>query len=255
MLSLAKRILKLLLLLIGIFLLLYFALMLYMPQLGRCLTIDTDRMFMQREGVYMSIDTPKWVQDSLLSKIHKAGLRNQAFWGEKKSQPTWIYCYKKWLYDQYGVRGKPASTWLSLAGSHIVLSGSAINLNIISHELCHAELLAHLGWFNRDKKIPTWFDEGLAMQLDHRERYAERHYQRFGESKTPIPALNLMTTPAAFWEGSKEETRKKYIAAKHELMTWLGDKPRRKLLHFIQLLQDGAEFDDAYKHASVALTH
>ena len=229
---------------------LYIGLMWYLPQLGRCLAVDMEDMFFEREGVYMSIGTPQWVQDSLLSKIRQAEERNQAFWGERKSKPVWIYCYKKWLYNRYGVAGKPASTWLSLLGSHIVLSGSSVNLNIISHELCHAELLGHLGWFDRDKKIPTWFDEGLAMQLDHRERYAEHHYQYFGTYERGLPSLQEMKSPTTFWQGDKEETRKKYILAKHEVMIWLGDKPRSKLMNFIHLLKEGSEFEAAYKKAT-----
>lgn len=195
----------------------------------------------------MSQGTPEWIQDSLVSKVKKAQTRNEAFWIETKGEPTLIYCHKRWRFDRLGVPGKPASTWLSLVGAYVVLGPSAFNLDIISHEICHAELLAQVGWFARDNEIPTWFDEGLAMQLDHRSRYAEKNLKIFGAALLQENEVQQLKGPNEFWSEDSETTRIRYILAKQTVHEWLGSNPTEKLGLFCDKLRNGISFEQAFQ--------
>lgn len=217
-----------------------------MPQLTRCVFVSYNDDFIEKEGIYISKGTPDWVQDSLLSMVTKAKERNEAFWEERKGEPILIFCYKKWRFDRMGVAGKPASTWLSLAGAYVVLGPSAFNLDIISHELCHAELLAQVGWLARDNEIPTWFDEGLAMQLDHRSRYAEKNLKRFGADLLQQNDVQLLNGPEEFWSENNDITRLRYILAKQTVHEWLGANPKEKLGLFCSKLRNGVSFEKAF---------
>lgn len=218
-----------------------------MPQLTRCVFVDYNADFIQKEGIFISKRTPKWARDSLVRMVAKAQARNDDFWQGTKGNPKVIFCYSKWRFDKMGVIGKPASTWLSLAGAYVVLSPSAFNLDIISHELCHAELLAQVGWFARDKEIPTWFDEGLAMQLDYRSRYAEKNLKRFGAELLEKNDVQKLKKPNDFWGKNKEETRIRYILAKRTVNQWLGNKPQARLKQFCKKLREGESFDEAFE--------
>ncbi len=46
------------------------------------------------------------------------------------------------------------------------------DINILSHEISHTVLYRKIGWYRLHFKIPTWFDEGLAMQVDDRDYYS-----------------------------------------------------------------------------------
>ena len=54
--------------------------------------------------------------------------------------------------------------------NYISVSDEYLNIDIIAHELTHAELHTRLN-MKALKSIPTWFDEGLATQNDYREQY------------------------------------------------------------------------------------
>jgi hypothetical protein len=45
------------------------------------------------------------------------------------------------------------------------------NVDVVAHELMHAELQHRVGALKRILEIPTWFDEGVAMQVDYRKKY------------------------------------------------------------------------------------
>ena len=244
----AKKLVGRILILIPIFgIVLLMASYYAMPQLTRCYFVQYNDDFFQREGVYISKNTPQWVQDSLLKRIQLAKDRNDAFWEGMKSDPTVIFCHRKWRFERMGVKGNPASTWLSLAGAYVVLGPSAFNLDIISHELCHAELQAQVGWFARDKEIPTWFDEGLAMQLDYRKRYAEKNLTQFGASLLADREVMSLEGPEDFFSSKKEVSRLRYIRAKKKVRQWLGEHPRARLAVFVSHIREGKSFEEAFQ--------
>ena len=46
-------------------------------------------------------------------------------------------------------------------------------VDVLAHELAHAELLQRVGYFTMEFCVPAWFDEGLAVQFDERPDYKE----------------------------------------------------------------------------------
>lgn len=42
------------------------------------------------------------------------------------------------------------------------------NLDVIAHEMAHCELHSRRGFW-ASRRVPTWFDEVLALQVDQRE--------------------------------------------------------------------------------------
>ena len=55
--------------------------------------------------------------------------------------------------------------------NYIMISAEYLNLDILSHELTHAEMHIRLSE-SALKKLPSWFDEGIAVQNDYREQYS-----------------------------------------------------------------------------------
>lgn len=104
--------------------------------------------------------------------ISKAKKRVDNFWGEKIAVPKYIYCQDDEDYKKFGVPFMtPACANMKL-GSCVVISKTGIDPDIISHETAHTKLNEKIGFFNKTHKIPSWFDEGLAMKLDFRSSFS-----------------------------------------------------------------------------------
>ena len=52
--------------------------------------------------------------------------------------------------------------------TEVVLDLAHFSIDVTAHELVHAELAQRLGFWTRTVKLPVWFDEGIAVQLDRR---------------------------------------------------------------------------------------
>jgi len=76
-------------------------------------------------------------------------------------------------HAQYGIPSTPATVFYTPFRAIMVIGPDGINLDVLSHEMCHTELYHRLGWWRKEMRIPTWFDEGLAMQLDYRNTVSQ----------------------------------------------------------------------------------
>ena len=128
---------------------------------------------------------------------------------------------------------------------YICVSDEYLGLDILAHEITHAELHAHLS-VEAQKKIPTWFDEGLALQNDYRESYSEAQWALQTNNGENAVALEDMDTPSEFYAGKTEERRFRYLNAKHELNVWMTSHGQQVLLELLEKLNDGADFNTAY---------
>ena len=127
----------------------------------------------------------------------------------------------------------------------ICISDEYLELDILAHEITHAELRSRLS-AKAQKAIPTWFDEGLALQNDYRERYSEAQWIAQTDNGKNTVALEDMDTPAEFYAGEAEDRRFRYLNAKHELDGWMTVHGQQGLLELFDKLNGGADFTTAY---------
>ena len=113
-------------------------------------------------------------------------------------------------------------------------------------EITHAELRSRLS-AKAQKAIPTWFDEGLALQNDYREKYSEAQWTQQTDNGKNAVALEDMDTPAEFYAGEAEDRRFRYLNAKHELDVWMTSHGQQGLLELLDRLNGGADFTTAYE--------
>ena len=80
----------------------------------------------------------------------------------------------------------------------IVVNGDGQNVDVLAHEWAHAEFAHRVGVISRTYRVPAWFDEGLAMQVDWRDSYADQALGEMLEETGGVPALNDITTLSDF---------------------------------------------------------
>ena len=103
----------------------------------------------------------------------------------------------------------------------IVLGPEGQNIDVAAHEFFHAELAARTSVLLRSYAIPTWFDEGLAMQLDHRPAYDRDALQRYFEMPDVTPARIVdLRWPSEFFQPGIQG-RMHYAFAKCVVGSWL----------------------------------
>ncbi len=161
------------------------------------------------------------------------------FYGAYRARPTIIVGSDmerlgRFTNNSYG------TTHYSLLGLAMVIGPDGQNEDVISHELAHPELFTRIGWWQTLTAVPTWFDEGLAMQFDHREKYDEAAYQAL-EAQGGLTSLDAMRTGSGFFD---ERLIEHYVQARHEVAVRLERVGKPKVLQLIDDLGQARGFHD-----------
>jgi len=219
-----------------------FAHFIIFPQETRSILIGLSNF--NKEGhIYFNASSPHRKIDSLKLLINKASARIDSFWGQKISNPRFIYCDNEDDFQKYCVNpSAPAATYLKF-GSVIGLSADAMDLNIIAHELSHAEFYERIGFIKFNYKIPSWFKHGLAMQNDYRDYYSDNTLMEKSNKFRNLPDIKSIKSDAQFYSGSREQIMLNYMAAKHEIKKWYT---KTKLIKFINEINSGKPFEEAF---------
>lgn len=111
----------------------------------------------------------------------------------------------------------------------IVLGPEGQNPDVAAHEGAHAELAERTSVLLRTYRLPTWFDEGLAMQLDGREAYLAQALSGYlADPEVEPPSLAALDTPSAFFRPGLQG-RLHYAFAKCVVGEWLRGSERDAL--------------------------
>jgi hypothetical protein len=140
-------------------------------------------------------------------------------------------------------------------GTYVVISPQGLNVDVISHEMCHAELTHRLGWLTMSRKIPQWFNEGIALMVDYRypdkgvdntyENYLRKWQQTSMQGQIHV-SLQDLETVESFYRGDNFWVNLAYLRSGLEVSKWLEKVEQQGLLDLTQALQSGASFEEAW---------
>lgn len=219
------------------------------PQESNCILIDFYD-FEETENIYFRSNVKSEKIEHLAALIDVAEHRVEKFWGTMSVKPKFIYCDNEEDYQKFGSKyPSPACAHMKM-GAYVVISNDGINIDILAHEISHTELYQRIGFFNRTLKIPTWFDEGLAMQVDLREQYSADSLTKMTEDLTNIPDIMSLQTYAQFGNGTQENVILNYALAKYVLEKWHTPE---KLMTFIDKMNNGDDFESCYNHSLITI--
>ncbi|MEP6927772.1 MAG: hypothetical protein ABI834_09055 [Ginsengibacter sp.] len=212
------------------------------PQETRCILIEFAD-FKNQENIYYRKGVSENTVEQLLKIKLGAEKSVQAFWKDANCfNYKLIYCEAESDYKNYGREGSPAVTNIKM-GAYIVIPKNMFDVNILAHEISHTVLYRKIGWWHLHFKIPTWFDEGLAMQVDDRDYYSIDTLLKKKTAGIILPAVTQMDTPEKFHNGSLEQIMLNYSTAKYVVHEWLL---KHSLNTFIEAINDGYSFDKSY---------
>jgi hypothetical protein len=202
-----------------------------------------------QENVYVSEKIPLDEHQDILNLVRMSRSRISNFYGEPKAKPTIIIAKDADEAKDYGLWGVGCMYYVPW-GAYVIFNNQERSIDIWSHELVHAEVFEHLGYYRRSQ-FPTWFDEGLAMQVDSRPRYS----LAVGEfSKADLLKVQELDSPSKFFSKkmTDNERRKNYQTAKAALRLYFESHSPKLLYGKLKNFRDGASFDDIFQLQSQA---
>jgi len=175
-----------------------------------------------------------------LADVQAARLRITGMFGAPRARPVTIIAATDAEAAGLGLlEGVPGSAFITPFGTQVVLSMPNFSVDVTAHELMHAEVADRLGFWAWAVRLPVWFDEGLALQLDWRRGYmidcASLGARRILEVQT-------LMRPWQFWDGGRDQVIANYRAAKCAAAQVLERQPPRLLYASMARLRGGENF-------------
>jgi len=140
--------------------------------------------------------------------------RIERLFGKPRARPYIVYLSKAdalWplAFNSFG------STSFLPGRSCIVLGPDGSNVDVLAHELVHAEIADRVGYWRRWISVPVWFDEGAGMQVDQRPAFAAKWSPR-------TPSIINRTTAKLFFGVPPGQLTENYQNAKLVVADWLN---------------------------------
>lgn len=223
----------------------------------KCFTIDWSRYQQIAADVYVNPEMGEEQRFKLLMDIEDARERLKAFMGDSGSRPVIIAANQPEVMAEFGAGLKsPGMNHITPFGTYIVLGPEGLNQDVICHELCHSELANRVGWYNREAKIPAWFDEGLALMLDYRYARTDFMWAVVTENGKKAPSLNELAHMQDFMHYTRISPFLSYVTSMREVSRWwnVAGGPVGFNL-FVEKIKAGEPFEKAYKDVEAHWQH
>jgi hypothetical protein len=196
------------------------------------------------DGVYAARDLPLEQRQRALTTLRAARERIADTFGVPVARPMTIIAANDGEAARLGLAADvPGTAFISPVDTKVVLNLAHFSIDVTAHELVHAEVAQRLGFWHRAVELPVWFDEGVAVQLDRRERYVI-DCSAVGEER--IRQVRQLTTARRFWQGDREQIVRHYQAAKCAAAEVLAQHPPRTLYASLARLTEGSHFDEVF---------
>ena len=138
---------------------------------------------------------------------------------------------------------------------YIAISHKYLNVDILAHEITHAEL--HYRVLNgkpfRSERafIPLWFDEGLASINDYRKVMSEETWELKSDT-TKAKDATKFTRADLYGKFSDDEffnaliINENFLLCRHEVKKWIDKNGINALLRLIDGVRNGKDFETLY---------
>jgi hypothetical protein len=228
-------------------------------QSGKLLAPESFGLIAIAPHLYVEAETDEATRDRLRADMARAEMAILNAYGSVSARPTVHACVTEKCYAAFGGRGSVARVF----GQRILLSPRGLNWHFLAHEWSHAEMSKRLTLFAW-KRTPSWFDEGLAVAISEAPEHSEAHWQFLISTHIPRPTRDELLTYQSLreWQAGVHRFRDDknfervvqgqptlspvYAAAGHEVRPWLAQVGSTGLLHLIQRMNEGADFEATY---------
>ncbi len=177
---------------------------------ARLVLVEYSSLNAIENNVYVSESLSSNDRLTISNMLASARERIAIHYGEPIAKPLIVVLSSHEEKHNFGLYDAPGKFLFAPWGSYLLLSLQEANIDVAAHELVHAEIVNRVGYVKRQLKIPTWFDEGVAMQVDYRPKYDSSKTISLPEFERIIS----LATPSEFWTNNKSKNIDNYRGAK-----------------------------------------
>ncbi len=134
------------------------------------MTVEFSDFVLISKNIYVDPKISESEYKNIVSLINDAKQRIIDRFGSFKSTPIIIFTNSSKMAKEYGTNDFGSAIRLPW-NQYVVFGPKGQNIDIVAHELLHAEVGDRLGYITTQFKLPVWIDEGVAMQVDYRKKY------------------------------------------------------------------------------------
>ena len=161
-------------------------------------------------NVYLSSTLLENSDERVVSLLADARKRIVARYGKPKANPVIVVLGSEEEQKNYGLNDAPGMLLFAPWNNYLLLNYGTASVDVAAHELVHAEVVNRVGYFKRQLYIPTWFDEGVGMQVEYRPKYVSTTTI----DQSEFERLISLSTPGKFWSRDKHQNIENYRTAK-----------------------------------------
>ncbi|HQC80249.1 MAG TPA: hypothetical protein PLS67_06970 [Accumulibacter sp.] len=148
--------------------------------------------------------------------IDEARKRVEATFGKPAAKPIVVFLGSSDRIGPFRLNAYGSTQFVGKRAC-VIIGTKGGSVDIVAHELMHAELYHRVGPLKYFLEVPTWFDEGVAMQVDFRSRYVLS-----ANDAADAQRVRELTTASKFFVADDDALTLNYSFAKHEVSKWLS---------------------------------
>jgi hypothetical protein len=204
-------------------------------------------------SVFVEKEMPIDQRENFLQAVSLAKERTENLFGSLAAAPEIYACATEACFRGFGGSTNRAN---SFGRYKILLSPRALTALMISHEWSHAELYARVGGSSAMRRVPKWFDDGLAVMISEEPTHSEEIWEETVRSDIALPDLSALETSDQRIRGVKKyrdpglnprNLAVVYSVAGHEVRGWYRRVGQAGLLQLIANLREGKDFYRSYR--------
>jgi len=195
------------------------------------------------ENIFLDPALEELERQKALSAISEGQKRIRKVIGSYTASPVIVITGTTINAKKYGLGGFSAKAYAAPWNQYVVVNYQIESIDLIAHELMHAQLREAVGYWVYQTGMPTWFDEGVAMQVDFRDRY---EIDTLSFPQEEIERVKTLISPSKFWTDSREEDVNNYLAAKAAVHQILAKRPDKSLNSMLLKMSEGHSFYEVF---------
>lgn len=207
-----------------------------LPGSTACLLLAGARLQQDPQEIVVLPDSGTGQQTAYHQLVMEGQRRISETFGRPQAKPMVVFFNRAKTF--WPLRLNPYGQTATLGSKACLLIGPyGQNLDVVAHELMHAELHHRVGFWKKFREIPAWFDEGVAMQVDFRRKYDTK-----AEHLLDSSYVRESVSYRSFAQGANP-----YTAAKKEVQELLAELDRHSLYERLALIRNGEPFESAMR--------
>ncbi len=186
-------------------------------------------------GIFVSTELKD--KQQVLHNVLAGRNRVNSTFGDMEALPKIVFVANKEEADKFGANTTATIHYYPL-GTCIVYGPKGQSVDVIAHELTHAEVVHKVGFINYLQEIPVWFNEGIALMVDYREPFLPGNIEL---SQEQIDAVKELEFGYEFFNG--KNIHENYLASRMAVDKIDPSTLYEKLL----LIRNGESFNNVFK--------